>query len=232
MKDLRSLPAPVRERIAQGLGADFLDTRHRGFDITYRGLTLEHRATRRVELRADDDTAPPRIVGYAAVYDQPYEVLGGPPFGWSETIVSGAAAKSVSEQDDVFLFFDHEGMPLARTTSGTLRLESDRVGLFSDADVDPRSAYSLEIVHRLERGDLDAMSFAFQATRQEWNEDYTERTIREVRLFDVSVVSFPANPATVAMTRDADPAPRATSTGMSVALARAIADTLRVGTPA
>ena len=44
---------------------------------------------------------------------------------------------------------------------------------------------------------LDAMSWAFQALRQEWNKDYTERRIIEAKAFDQSVVSFPANPATV-----------------------------------
>jgi HK97 family phage prohead protease len=209
--DLRNLPDVVRERLADGYGPDFLSERHRGFDCDYRGKTLEHRATPRVELRAAADGTP-IIAGYATVYEHAYDVAGGPPYGWTEMIARGAADKSVKEQDDVYLFFDHEGLPLSSTKAATLTLESDKVGLYNESRIDPRSAWSMEIVHRLERRELDAMSFAFRATRQEWNEDYTERRILEVRLFDVSVVSFPANPATVVQLRarsdDAPPSTR------------------------
>ncbi len=225
MRDLRNLPTVVLDRIRDAYGADVLDERHRGFDIDYRGRTLEHRANLGVELRAADGEDP-GLTGYATVYDHPYDIWGGPDRGgFTETIVRGAADKSVAEHDDVFLFFDHAGLPLARTASKTLLLESDKIGLFSEGRLDSRSPYSMEIVHRVERGDLDAMSFAFQATRQEWNADYTERFITEVRLFDVSVVSFPANPATVVqMKRTTEPAPA--PGGMPLGLARAIAASL------
>lgn len=239
MTDLRNLPDPVRERLTAGYGDEFLTERHTGFDVDYRGKTLEHRATQRLELRIAADGSPV-VAGYGTIYDHEYDVAGGAPYGWTETIVRGAADKSVAEQDDVYLFFDHDGLPLAATKAGTLDLESDKIGLYSEARVDPRSPYSMEIVHRLERGELDAMSFAFKATRQEWNEDYSERRILEVKLFDVSVVSFPANPATVVQARanfaekvaelgeilDRHNIPRQSS-GMSLATARAMADALR-----
>lgn len=221
--DLRNLPAEVQQRIADA-DPSFLASRHRGFDIDYRGRVLEHRATPRVEVRLADDQ-PPEIHGYASIYEVPYEVAGGAPYGWTETIARGAADKSVREQDGVFMFFDHEGLPLASTKAGSLRLESDNVGLYSAATIDPRSAWSMEIVHRLDSGDLDAMSFAFQVLRQEWNEDYTERRILEVKLFDVSVVSFPANPATVVGLRNTEP-PAAARSGLSLSLARAQAQAL------
>ena len=207
MTDLRNLPDPVRERLAAGYGADFLSERHRGFDIDYRGKTLEHRATPRVELRVAADGSPV-ITGYATIYEHAYDVAGGPPYGWVETIARGAADKSVAERDEVYLFFDHEGLPLAATKAGTLTLESDKIGLYNESRIDPRSQYSMEVVHRLERGELDAMSFAFKAMRQEWNEDYTERRILEVMLFDTSVVSFPANPATYVQVRKLILSPR------------------------
>lgn len=217
MRDLRNLPSQVLDRLADAFGSEAVNERHRGVDIDYRGRTLEHRAHRGVEVRKTD-SGDPVITGYATVYDHAYPIWGGAERGgWDETITRGAADKSVTEQDDVFLFFDHDGLPLARSSSKTLRLESDKIGLFSEAVADQRSPYSMEIVHRLDRGDLDAMSFAFQATRQEWNADYTERFITEVKLFDVSVVSFPANPATVAQVR-ATPV----ASGMPLSLARAI----------
>lgn len=224
MRDLRNFPAPVLERLTEAFGDESVNVRHRGVDIDYRGRTLEHRAHRGVEIRKTDD-GDPIISGYATVYDHAYPIWGGAERGgWDETIVRGAADKSVAEQDDVFLFFDHEGLPLARSSSKTLRLDSDKIGLFNESTVDQRDEWSMSIVRRLERGDLDAMSFAFQATRQEWNADYTERFITEVKLFDVSVVSFPANPATVAQVRAAAPV----APGMPLSLARAIAESLSI----
>lgn len=203
--DLRNLPEPVRARLAEGYGDDFLSERHRGFDINYKGKTLEHRATPRVELRSTPAGAPV-IVGYAAIYEHAYDVAGGPEkFGWTETIGRSAVDKSIEERDEVYLFFDHEGLPLASTKDGSLTLESDKIGIFNESHPDVRSQWSMEIVHRLETGQLDAMSWAFQAVRQEWNQDYTERRITEAKIFDVSVVSFPANPATVVQLRSASP---------------------------
>lgn len=51
---------------------------------------------------------------------------------------------------------------------------------------------------------MDQMSIGFRAVRQEWNEDYTQRWIREAELFDVSVVTFPASPSTSANLRAID----------------------------
>jgi hypothetical protein len=51
---------------------------------------------------------------------------------------------------------------------------------------------------------MDQMSFAFRVLRDEWNSDYSERKIYELRIFDVSMVTFPANPATVAKVRSDD----------------------------
>lgn len=226
--DRRNLPAQVIERIAGQLGAEFLDERHPGFDIDYKNKVLEHRAHRGIELRAAD-SGEPMLVGYATVYDHAYEVLGGKAsgWGWDETIVGGASAKSIAEQDEVYLFFDHEGLPLSSTKDGSLELKSDKIGLYNSSTIDSRSNWSMEIVHRVERGTLDAMSFAFQATRQEWNADYTERFITEVKLFDVSVVSFPANPVTSVVARN-DISGLETKGAFPLALALHQADALRL----
>lgn len=200
MSDLRNLPQAVLDRLAEGYGSEFLSERQRGFDVDRKGKTLEQRYSSRVEMRKLADGTP-TILGYAAVYEHAYGVAGGPPWGWTETIARGAADKSISERDDVYLFFDHEGLSLSSTKDGSLTLESDKIGIYNESRVDARSQWSMEIVYRLESGQLDAMSWAFQAIRQEWNANYTERRIIEAKMFDVSVVSFPANPATVVQVR-------------------------------
>lgn len=236
MTDLRNLPDPVRERLTEGFGSEFLTERHRGFDLDFKGKPVEERTTpHRLEVRAAQDGAPV-IAGYATVYDYAYDVAGGPPIGWSETISEGAAAKSIAEKDDVYLFFDHEGFSLASTKDGTLSLESDKIGLYNESRIDQSSPHSMEVVRRLQSGALDAMSFAFKTLRQEWNDDYTERRITELKLFDVSVVSFPANPATFVQlrktARDNQVAEVLEQVGQSdvltLAAAQALADALRL----
>ena len=132
-----------------------------------------------------------RVSGYAAVFEEPTDI---PDFWGSfrERIKTNAFAKTLAEQDDVRFLINHDGLPLARTKSGTLKLSQDTRGLHMEADLDQRSSLVRDLSSAIERGDLDQMSFAFQATRQAWNEDYSERDILEAKLFDVSAVTYPA----------------------------------------
>lgn len=181
----------------------------------------ESRALSRVEIRMDGDA--PVLDGYATVYDYRYDVAGGPDLGgFAEIIARGAAAKSAKEAD-VRLLVNHTGMPLARTKSGTMQLESDEVGLRVRAELDPSNPVVAELRSAMARGDLDEMSFGFRAIRDQWSSDYNERTITEVKLYDVSLVTYPANPATVAQMRAVEPVEELTTepavAGRSLALA-------------
>lgn len=228
MSDLRRLPDEVRARLEARYGPAVLERRYRGFDIDYRGHVLEHRANRGLEVRQDGDegsAAVPVIVGYATTYDQPYPMFGGPERGgWNETVAGGASAKSLKEQDDVVSLFDHAGIPLGRTSKDTLVLSEDKLGLWTETTINPNVREAMDIAETVARGDIDAMSFAFKVTREEWDDDFTERTISEVQLFDVSVVTFPANPHTIAGMKGDDLEPR--SAGRSLRLARAQLDQL------
>jgi len=209
----KGLPQQLADRITDLSG---LVARQHGQLVEARLVAAEVRMV-------GDDKA--EIHGYATVYDYPYDVYGGPERGgFIETIARGATKKSVKERDDVRLLINHDGTPLARTRSGTMTLTSDDTGLLVDAELDLRSTGSRDVAIAMERGDLDEMSFAFQAIRQEWNGDYTERLITEVRLFDVSLVTYPANPATVAGLRQEPPAAESLSLSLALALAQADAD--------
>jgi HK97 family phage prohead protease len=176
--------------------------------VTTQHLDRRARFTRqfnvRTELRASatgGDTTT--LDGYASVTGEPYTVrdwLGE----YDETIEPGAFKKTLREKDDVRLLLNHDGLPLARTSSNTMSLAEDDEGLHVVAELDRRSSLTNDIAIAMERGDLTEMSFAFSVTRQEWNDDYTQRWIRELKLFDVSVVTYPANPATTAKLRAAD----------------------------
>lgn len=145
------------------------------------------------------------LTGYASTTEDPYPVtdwLGE----YTETICRGAFTKALQERQDVRLLVNHEGLPLARTKSGTMTLREDDNGLFVDVpDLDGDSPLVQTVRSAMQRGDIDEMSFAFKATRQEWNEDYSERYVREVKLYDVSVVTYPANGGTSAKLRSTLP---------------------------
>lgn len=147
------------------------------------------------EIRSGDGGAL-TFEGEASVVEHPYTVRD--MFGeFTETVKDGAFKKTLSENPDVVFLVNHEGLPLARTTSGTLRL-STNPNLSVRAELDPADPDVARVETKLRRGDLNEMSFAFRVTKQMWNEDYTERDIYEVSLHrgDVSIVNFGANPAT------------------------------------
>ena len=172
-----------------------------GFDdISQRGQLDRELRTHTVaaEVRATKDGGV-TFDGIASVVNTPYQVRD--QWGdYAETIAPGAFTKTLKEKSDVRLLVNHEGVPLARTKSGTLKL-SAAPDLRALAELDPANPTVQEIRSAMSRGDLDQMSIGFRVHRQEWNGDYTERTIREVELFDVSVVTYPASPTTTANIR-------------------------------
>ena len=143
------------------------------------------------------------LTGYATVFSTPYNVGG--ENGFMETIAPGALKRSLAENPDVQLLQNHEGMPLARTKSGTLTLVADAHGLKVDAELDPSDPDVQALAPKLRRGDVDSMSIAFRATGQKWSADRTERTITEMSIHraDVSVVSRPASESTSVALRHA-----------------------------
>lgn len=164
-----------------------------------RGKGLERRSFRAdgLELR-EKDPETWTLTGYASVTEEPYE-MGF----YTETIKRGAFKRTLAEDPDVQLLINHEGLPLARTKSGTLRLEERERGLWVEADIDKADPDAIRLKRKMDRGDLDEMSFAFQVTGQEWNDDFTDRAITAVSIHrgDVSIVNYGANPATVASMR-------------------------------
>src|SRR5438270_539152 len=80
------------------------------------------------------------------------------------------------------LLVNHEGLPLARTTSGNLELTEDQVGLHVRASLDPADPDVQMVSTKMKRGDLTELSFAFIVSRQTWSDDYSQRTIEAVNL--------------------------------------------------
>lgn len=170
-------------------------------------MDIEHRSNATAPLvleeRGEGDAKTPVLRGYAAVFDTLSQDLGG----FREQIKPGAFAEALSS--DVRLLINHTGLPLARTASGTLKLSEDQRGLVVEAQLDPANPIVTQLRSAMQRGDVSQMSFGFSVKPggQDWakNDDgITVRTLKAVRLFDVSVVSFPAYPDTSVALRSLD----------------------------
>jgi HK97 family phage prohead protease len=153
-----------------------------------------------LELRDEADGLT--LSGHASVVEAPYEMNG-----YTETIKRGAFKRSLNDDSlDVVLLVNHEGLPLARTTSGNLHLSEDSIGLRMRASLDASDPEVQAVARKMRRGDLNELSFAFQIASQTWSADYTERTIETVNLQrgDVAIVARAANPAATATLRQKD----------------------------
>jgi len=147
-----------------------------------------------LELRSPmDGTDEPRhLVGHAAVFNSWSQDLGG----FKERILPGAFAKALSS--DVRALFNHDpNFVLGRTRSNTLTLAEDSRGLAIDIIPPDNQTIRDLVLDPIDRKDINQMSFAFQVVDDEWRMPKTgsglmERDLKEVRLFDISPVTFPA----------------------------------------
>lgn len=148
-----------------------------------------------MEIRAVGDGLAFR--GYAAVFDSPSDDLGG----FREVIRPGTFDKTLRERRGQKMLWNHNvDIVLGSTRAKTLRLSEDDRGLLAEADL-PDNHWGRYAADAMRRGDVDAMSFGFVATRDAWSPDHKTRELIEVRLLEVSPVVWPAYPATSATVR-------------------------------
>lgn len=167
----------------------------------------------RGEIRADA-AEQMHVAGYATVFEREYKLFEDSTMIYYEVI--DRHAFDHTDMRDVVMLYNHDGHVLARTTNGTLRLYVDSTGLRITADLSStersRTAYE-----EIKTGLTPQMSFGFTVKRD--NKDIkknettgrttVKRRILEVgRVFDVSSVSFPANPFTSIQPYSADEAKR------------------------
>lgn len=142
------------------------------------------------------------IEGYFAVYNSRYELWDGA----YETIDPGAFD---GETDgDVRALTNHDTtLVLGRTISGTLTLRPDERGLWGSILVNQADQDAVNLYERVKRGDVSQCSFGFDIT-----DEYVEYKdgepvawhIRKVKLYEVSVVTFPAYEDTGVQARKAE----------------------------
>ena len=134
-----------------------------------------------------------KLVGYPAMFNRMSEDLGG----FKEKIEPGAFKKTIKSSDVRALFNHDRNFVLGRTTNDTLKLKEDRDGLYMEC-FPPDTQWARDLKVSVDRGDVTQMSFGFSTITDRWETKDEEniRTLEEVELFDVSVVTFPAYPDT------------------------------------
>lgn len=154
--------------------------------------------TEPLELRAAADGNGMTFAGYAAKYNVP-----SLPLPFTERIAPGAFLRSLKSKNDIRAYVNHDDrMVLASTRAKTLRLEDRSDGLFVEADL-PDTSYGRDLSTLIKRGDVQTMSFGFSTVKDSWSSDGNERTLEQVRLHEVSVVTgVAAYPQTTASVRN------------------------------
>jgi HK97 family phage prohead protease len=152
-----------------------------------------------IEVRAEGDGMT--FTGYASVFNSPSEDLGG----FIEYVAPGAFKRSLQSRNEVKLLWNHDsGEPLASLRGGTMQLVEDERGLKVTAQL-PNTTRGRDVAELLRTKVIDSMSFGFNVIKDNWSRDGQTRTLESVRLFEVSVVSFPAYASTTAQVRSAPP---------------------------
>ena len=158
-------------------------------------VTTDTREYRSFELRkknAEDDSMI--LEGRAVVFDSPEVMWEDGETKYYEQISKDAFKDA--KIDDVILNLNHEGQALARTRNKTLVLDLNDDGLDIAADMS-KSRASRDAYEAVQNGLLDKMSFAFTVEQDSYNAKTHTRTIEKIdRLYDVSLVNFPAYEAT------------------------------------
>lgn len=155
---------------------------------------------------ADGTAAAPKIAGYAAVFNQRSDLLGG----FFVEVIDPGAFSDVLGQDVRGLFNHDPNYLLGRTVSSTLRLSVDERGLAYEIDTPNTQTIRDLVVEPIKRGDMTGSSFAMRVAPggDTWHEEpggVVVRTIYKIaELRDVGPVSFPAYPDSSAAQRSMD----------------------------
>lgn len=143
-----------------------------------------------------------RIEGYFAVFGDVYEMWPG----LTESIDPHAFDNTIA--DDVRFLINHDTrLVLGRTAAHTGELRIDSHGLWGTVIINPNDTDAMNALARVERGDVNQCSFGFDILDEvaEYREDGTAHwTIKEVKLHEVSVCTFPAYESTAVSARKRD----------------------------
>ena len=153
------------------------------------------------EFRAAEADGKKYIEGYFAVFGGLYELWPGA----TESVDQHAFDEALG--DDIRALIDHETrLVLGRSKAGTLELKTDTRGLWAKIEVNEADSDAMNLYARTQRGDVDQGSFGFDILEEETEirKDSTVHwTIKKVKLYEVSPVTFPAYQDTSVTSRQA-----------------------------
>ena len=154
------------------------------------------------EFKTREDGEEKRIEGYFAVFNSTYDIAPG----MSESVAPGAFANTLG--GDIRALIDHETMyVLGRNQAGTLELREDAHGLWGSILLNPNDQDAMNLYARVQRGDVNQCSFGFDILAEETDfrdDGSVHWTITEVKLYEVSVCTFPAYAETSVQAREND----------------------------
>lgn len=137
-----------------------------------------------------DESGNQYIEGYFAVFNSNYEIGAG----MSESIAPGAFSDTIS--GDIRCLTDHDTrLVLGRTSASTFELREDSHGLWGRVLINPNDQDAVNTKARVDRRDVTQASFGFDILDEEtdFREDGSVHwTIKKVKLYECSVVTFPA----------------------------------------
>ena len=133
------------------------------------------------------------VEGYASTFDK-YKMMTIDGVDYYEQIDRHAFDEA--DMSDVVFLRDHEGRVLARTKNDAIVLDIDEHGLHHRTHLGLTGA-SREMYEDIVTGNYQQMSFSFVVAEDRYDKDTHTRIVEKVsKVFDISAVSFPANPFT------------------------------------
>lgn len=157
-------------------------------------LTIDRRFLKEgAEIRLTNGASgePKKITGYAAVFNAEAEIMPG----FREIVRPGAFTRTLKTADVRALMNHDPNFVLGRNKAGTLDLAQDDKGLLYTIDP-PDTSFANDLMVSIQRGDVTQSSFGFRVVKDRWTEDLAAKTVLrellEVKLFDVSPVTFPS----------------------------------------
>ena len=153
----------------------------------------DNREYRSIDLLPIEEEFEYRVKGYASTFD-PYVLFSRDGIDYSERIEPTAFDEA--DLSDVVFRVDHIGRVYARTSAGTVEVWHDEHGLGTTADLSKTQA-ARDVFADIKAGNYPKMSIAFTVAEDHFDRATHTRVIdRIAKVFDVSPVSFPANPNT------------------------------------
>lgn len=138
-----------------------------------------------------------------------FSVFGAEYWLWDdsyETVDPGAF--DLAADTDVRALTNHDTtLVLGRTTAGTLTLKVDDYGLWGSILINDADQDALNTYERVKRGDVNQCSFGFDILteqRETLANGFTVWHLQKVKLYEVTIATFPAYPQTAVEARKAE----------------------------